>query len=72
VEQLGRLRHEHVSALAIVASKSFCKPTMRLSHAMGSFDIQPAWQQFEALGGIGSFDDLDRPAADEASAFLSF
>jgi hypothetical protein len=32
----------------------------------GPFNDPPARQHFEALGGIGSLDDLDRPAAELA------
>src|SRR5271168_1764288 len=42
----------------------FCKTTVAVEPGDGSFDDPAAWQQFEAFGGIGSFDDLDGPAAD--------
>jgi len=38
----------------------------------GSFDDPAAWHQFEAFGGIGSFDDRDGPAADRGKRRFEF
>src|SRR5258707_1140910 len=59
------------TALAIVASKSFASLRQRPSHA-STFDDPSAWQNFEALRCVGTFDDFYRPFADTLQSLPQF
>src|SRR5271167_4030996 len=63
-EQLDAGDHEPCFGARNRGLEVFCKTTIAVEPGDGSFDDPAAWQQFEALGGIGSFDNLDGPAAD--------
>jgi hypothetical protein len=61
----------HVSALAIVASKSFARRRLRFSQAMVRLTTQRRGNSSK-LGGIGSFDNRDRPATDGGKCIFEF
>ena len=52
------------TALAMVASKSFASLRQRPSHAKVRSNDPSAWQNFEALRRVATFDDFYRPLAD--------
>jgi hypothetical protein len=60
--------YAQATALAIVASKSFCQPATATKPCESTL----AWQNFEALRRVGTFDDFYLPFADTLQSLPQF